>query len=388
MSSATANAPAQSKRILSMDQFRGFAILGMLMVDYFDLYNEKMIDPKAWTGIWSPVALVWEQIHHVSGYGFHFADLVAPIFMFVVGMGMRLSMLRRIEKVGLKEARRGLLKRYGILILIGFTIYTGYLWDALLNIALAGFLVLWVVERKPWQRLAFGCVLVSLYQFFFVTTSYGDLVMRTIHYGRNGVAMPFIWKFIPIGTTLVDCPINGGPIGHWSWALILIAGTIAYDILHSRDAVKISLFFLGWGVAFLVIGWLFQSIGHWQNHPDMSGFPTQDRWLKVWAISKSWTTISYAFWSAGWCFLVLLLFYYLCDIWGMKIPTLSVVGMNPLVVYVIQWCICESAHRFIHNDQAFTQNWWFIWIGWGVVYGLCCYGTARYLYEKNIYVKV
>ena len=46
--------------------------------------------------------------------------------MFVVGMGMRLSFKRRAEKVGIPEARKGLMKRYLLLVLIAFFFYTGY----------------------------------------------------------------------------------------------------------------------------------------------------------------------------------------------------------------------------------------------------------------------
>ena len=51
-------------------------------------------------------------------------------------------MLRRKEEVGLNAARWGLLGRYLILLCVGFAIYQGWVWDALVNIAFSGLLAL------------------------------------------------------------------------------------------------------------------------------------------------------------------------------------------------------------------------------------------------------
>lgn len=359
--------PRPESRILSMDQYRGYAILGMLLVDYFGLYKGELLQPGESTGVIWFFAHLWHQIHHPHGAGFTFADLIAPVFMFVVGMGMRLSMVRRMAKGDVHTARMGLVKRYAVIIMLGFTIYTGYLWDALLNIGLAGMVVLWFVERKAWQRFACGVGLLSLYQLIFVYTSYGELARRTLKY--TGENMPLIWKLIPIGPTLVEVPINGGPIGHWSWAFIMIGGTIAYDILATRDQRRITTTLLAWGFGLVIAGLVFQS-----------------EWVGIkeaWPIAKNWASASYSLWATGLCFLNLLLFYYICDIWGWEIPNLSILGVNPLAIYVLQWCICESAARFVPDDSP----WIGILFGWCVFYGIC-YGTARYFYERNIIIKL
>ena len=361
-------APAKpAPRILSMDQYRGYAIFGMLLVDYFGNFEASLLDPETTTGITWVFAHLWHQLHHPHGAGFTFADLIAPVFMFVVGMGMRLSMTRRMAKGDVHAARMGLVKRYGMIIMLGFTIYTGYLWDALLNIGLAGMLVLWVVDKKPWQRFAFGVGMVSLYQLVCLYTSYGEIVHRTMKY--TGETMPLIWKLIPIGPTLLDVPINGGPLGHWSWAFMMIGGTLAYDILATRDRRKITFRLLAWGFGLALAGLVLQS-----------------EWVGIkesWPIAKNWASGSYSVWSTGLCFLNLLLFYYICDVWSWEIPNLTVLGINPLAIYVLQWCICESGSRFINSSAP----WWYIFLGWAIFYGVI-YGTARYFYDRNIFIKI
>lgn len=338
------------KRIASIDQMRGFAIFGMLLVDYFGLFDHT-----------------WSQLHH-HREGMTFADVIAPAFLFVVGMGMRPSMLRRIREQGLREARKSMVKRYALLVLVAFTLYTGYLWDALMNIGLAGLLILFVVDKKPHVRAAAGLALLLAYQALFSLTIYGAWLLRLVEFTDEN--MPLLVKLFPFGPELMDCPINGGPLGHWSWAVMLVAGTVAYDILATKDARKIVTWCLVLGAVACA-----------------AGFALKLPWPGVkeaWPFSKYYMTSPYALWSSGLCFFILLAFYIVCDVWSLRIPHLTAFGMNPLVIYILQWCIMESAGRFIPEE---TTNWLGIGLGFAVFYAVC-YGTAVVLQRKNIFVKL
>jgi predicted acyltransferase len=337
-------------RISSIDQFRGYAILGMLLVDYFGIFRNS-----------------WSQLQHApTGTGMTFADLVAPIFMFVVGMGMRLSFKKRAEHEAVWETRKSLIKRYVLLVLIAFFFYTGYLWDALTNIGLAGLLAVWVVDRKPSVRVVYALIFLGLYQFVFTYTSYGDLIHRIKYTDET---MPLIWKIIPFGPELLNVPINGGPLGHWSWLTMLLGGTIAFDVMMTKDTKKIIIGCLGWAAAFGIAGWVMRA--EW---PGVKEF---------WPFVKTWTTTPYSLWSTSLCFLHLLGFYLVCDIMKIKIPHLTTLGINPLFIYLLQWCIMETAHRFLPKEFPMVP----LWIGWFLFYGVC-YGTALYLRKKNILIKL
>lgn len=350
MAPATTTQNAPKGRIASMDQVRGYAILGMLLVDYFEAFDVST-----------------QQLHHHRDF-MTYADTIAPMFLFVVGMGMRLSMKRRIEQSGPREARRGLLKRYALLVLIAFTLYTGYLWDALMNIGLAGLIALWIVDKKPAVRIGVALGFLTMYQAAFSLTSYGGWMVGTVEYKED--AIPLVWEIVPIGPTLVDCNINGGPIGHWSWLLMLVGGTIAYDILATRDAKKIVAGCLAAGLAFSAAGWVLH-------------LPWGDT-KALWPFSKYYMTAPYALWSAGLCFFTMLAFYALCDLAKVKLPHLTVFGMNPLAIYVLQWCLMETSHRFIPHA---TTNWPAIMAGFAVFYAVC-YGTAYTLHRRGIYIKL
>jgi hypothetical protein len=72
---------------------------------------------------------------------------------------------------------------------------------------------------------------------------------------------PLITTLIPLRGDLLDCQINGGLIGHWSWAMMIIIGTIAYDIMVTRDSKKIVVGLLGMGLALTVAGWGIRAAG-------------------------------------------------------------------------------------------------------------------------------
>lgn len=351
MNTTGGTAPEPAARLASIDQLRGYAILGMLTVNYFGCFSHAP-----------------QQLHHHREF-MTYADTVAPMFMFVVGMGFRLSMLRRIGQVGLAEARKAAIKRYSLLVLIAFALYTGYLWDALMNIGLAGLAAVWVIDKKPSARILTGLLLVAAYQAIFSFTSYGGWLLGTVDYEKREM-LPFILKLIPIGPELVTCNINGGPIGHWSWALMLLFGTIAYDLIVTRNAVKIIGGSLAWGTALCVIGLLLRA--EW---PGIKA---------AWPFSKYWMTAPFAFWASGLCFFTFLAFYILCEMLRLRIPHLTVLGQNPLVIYILQYLIMDSSSRFFPEDTWFLPG---VFAGFTAYYGLC-YGTAYFLHRKNIIIRL
>jgi predicted acyltransferase len=322
---ATPGVVGKAGRLLSIDQFRGYAILGMILVNFIGRFD---VTP-------------WILKHHKAGMSYN--DTIAPVFIFVVGIGFMLSMSRRIQKDGLRAARRAAVKRYAILTFLGFIVYAGYFWDALSDIGLAGLLALPFIDKRPGGRLAAAMGYLAVYQALYSCLGYGGWVLAN--------------------------SLNGGPLGPLSWAFILLFGTRAYDLLATRDARTITRGCLAWGIGLGLAGWALRL--EWPG-------------IKMeWPFTQYGMSAPYALYSTGLCFLTLLPFYYLCDIRGFQFPHLTVLGENPLILYLAHGVLVGAGHLCLRSNAPLP----FILTGFLCIYGTC-YGLARWLRRKHTIIKI
>jgi len=343
---------APEKRITAVDQLRGYAIFGMLVVNASGYFNFKT-----------------DQIsHHRDWYSY--ADTIAPLFLFVVGMGMRLSWLKRAEKDGPTETRWAMAKRFTVLVLIGFTIYGGWIWDALTDIGLAGLLALFLIDKSAAIRIGAAFVYLGIYQAMYSWTIYGEWVTRAIKFtGNNAVPVPALIKAIPQWDQLFAVSLNGGPLGPLSWVMMLLFGSLAYDLLASRDEKKFITGCLAWGIGLCVAAHLIH-------------IPWGDA-KPEWPNSAYHMTFPFPLWSTGICFLTLLAFYVICDKIGFEIPTFTALGMNPLFIYILQTLLLSSMGSFPIEGLTPTM---------GIIYFALFYaafaGLAWWMKERKIFVKI
>ena len=94
-------------RIISLDQFRGYTIFGMFLVNYMSSYKD--ITPNI-------------LLHHHTYTSY--ADLIMPHFLFCVGFAFRLTFGRRDYKEGgPTQAYLRVVRRILGLILVTFFVY-------------------------------------------------------------------------------------------------------------------------------------------------------------------------------------------------------------------------------------------------------------------------
>jgi len=141
------------ERSLTLDRFRGLAIILMLIVNDLDTVHG-----------------VPAFVKHAPDTGFHVADIVAPLFIFAIAFTYRQSFLRRaaIDKgqTWFHFASRNL-----AIIGVG-TIFSAIStaagapsdWGALQSIGVAGLLLLPVVKLPGWARAIIACGTLGVYQ--------------------------------------------------------------------------------------------------------------------------------------------------------------------------------------------------------------------------------
>lgn len=209
-------------RIQAIDQFRGFAILLMVVVNYL-------------SGIESIPA--W--LKHVPDIGMNFPDLGTPVFIFAIGLTYGLSYHRRVDEDGLPATLGHFIRRYLAFLGLGAIITAGQSalgiktelldWGVLQSIGVAGLLTLGVISFSTWARLGIGLGLLGIYQ----------------------LLMDQFWLGLVLGSQ------HGGLPGSVSWAAILILSTVLGDLFHDQRQRKnfpwVSVGFLVGGFALAVL---------------------------------------------------------------------------------------------------------------------------------------
>lgn len=181
----------QSSRISSIDAFRGFAIIGMVIVNYI-------------AGIsWMPAFL-----KHAPDVGLTVADFIAPFFIFAIGLNYRASFDRRMEKDGFFKTAGHFAGRYLAIAGIGAIFAAGEPlagesanWGVLQAIGMAGLVCLLFIRLNKYLRLIIGLAMLAVYQ----------LILNTFM----------------LGTVLSSS--HGGLFGSVSWSAMLLLSTYLAD---------------------------------------------------------------------------------------------------------------------------------------------------------------
>jgi len=327
---APTDSPRVAPRIASLDQFRGWAIFSMVLVNFLGEYRSMP-----------------ETMRHHE-WGLSFADVVVPAFLFAVGVAYRLTFLRRMRRDGIWAARRAALKRNVLLLLVAFFLYgTVYfiergvvpgllrLCQSILGqIALASLLALPFIERGPVVRLVMALVYCGGFQAVYQRTGYGAWMQG------NGY--------------------DSGPLGALNRVCPLLMGTVIYDLLAQPDRKRL----LGGAVA-LGVGAILAGYGL----------------SLIWGFSKPFDAVPYVIFMAGICALVQLGFHQLADRARISIPTFTAVGRNALAIYVVQDFMLDR-HMLPRETPALIALAVFL-----VLY-LALYVVARYLDRHGYYIRL
>ena len=356
--------PAPVKRIASIDQLRGYAIFGMILVNYLGVFSRM---PEAFK-------------HHRAlddwpPFGFTYADSIAPLFIFVVGMGFRLSFQRHVNSLGLWKARRAAIKRNSILILIGYFVYGmefQWIWDALVDIGFAGLLALPFIHRSKGTLLVAAVGYLILFQFLFMSTHFWNSWIHFLMFFPDlgeWVRWPGMMDFNTYGDWLMSKSIDGGPFGPLSWVFPLLLGSVAYDIMKSENQKNKVVQCIAWGIGLFVLGWVFRL--EWGS------------FKSAWYHTQYGMTPPYTIASTGLCFLCLLYFQYVADIKGIIFQPLSILGKNALAIYIFQLLLLEFTGPWASKDSTVL-----VAVFSFSVFMLVCYSLAWVLHKRNIIIKL
>jgi predicted acyltransferase len=323
-------------RVLSIDALRGF---DMFWIIGGGAVFESLAD------VWKhPVTeTIRRQLEHVEWRGFHFEDLIFPLFVFVMGAVLPFSISRRVERGdNLARLHWQVLRRTATLILLGLVLngllrfnwpemrWPGVLQRIGLCYVFAALLV--IHTRWPTQAIVLAAVLVGYWAITMLVpvpgygrgdltpqgclSSYIDqhLIPGKLYYGY-GDNEGLLSTLPAVGTALL-----GALAGHW----------LRSPASGSRKAAGLA----GAAVLCLIAGYA---------------------WGQFFPIIKILWTSSYVLWAGGWSLLLLALFYWVIDVKGYRRWAFffAVIGMNAITIYFLQWFIdFDGIARFFLDGLA------------------------------------
>lgn len=119
-----AQAAAQTQRVVSVDALRGFNIFWILGADAVIWSLNEVLRDKG-PVLSAAGSFLNTQMTHVAWEGFRFYDFIFPLFIFVTGVSIVLSLPRLVEREGKAQAYARIFRRALILYGLGLIFYGG-----------------------------------------------------------------------------------------------------------------------------------------------------------------------------------------------------------------------------------------------------------------------
>jgi predicted acyltransferase len=110
-------AAGATQRLMSVDALRGFDMFWIIGADSL-VYALHRLSPS------KPTNFLADQLEHADWQGFHFYDLIFPLFVFLVGVSIVFSLTKTIERAGKADAIKRVIRR-GILLFVIGLLYSG-----------------------------------------------------------------------------------------------------------------------------------------------------------------------------------------------------------------------------------------------------------------------
>jgi predicted acyltransferase len=352
-------------RIISLDQFRGYTVAGMLLVNFLGGYQAI------------PAVLK----HHNTYCSY--ADTIMPQFFFAVGFAYRLTFLRRLEAHGAWTASLAVLRRCAGLILLGFVIYhiDGKVssWDELRQLSW-GELVARAFRRELFQTLVHIAV-ASLWVLPVIAA--GTLPRLAFLVASAGLHLWLSARFYHDWAWSPPRVIDGGPLGFLTWTIPLLVGSMAYDAMAAADLRKLPVGKLVfWSASLMLAGYAMAcGRGGWASPPFVA--PPEGRPVDFWTMNQRGGSVSYLTFSSGFSLAVYAAFVLASDRGGFQSAIFRTYGQNALAAYILHPMVASAIKPYVPNDAPL----WYVAAGFGLYFAICTL-FIRYLEENKIFLRL
>jgi predicted acyltransferase len=320
MGTAIAGSLPPSTRLLSIDALRGFDM-------FWIIGGEGLVIALAKWADWPFQKTIEEQLEHVPWEGFHFYDLIFPLFLFVVGVVLPFSLAsHRLKGESTLSIHGRVLRRTVLLFALGL-VYNRVLQldfqalriaGVLQRIAICYGLAALIVMHVGWrgQVVSLAAILLGYWALLAFVAAPGG---QAGDYSKAGNLAGYVDRHYLPGKIYQEYYGDGDNEGLLSTIPAVgtaLLGALAGQWLRSaQSAARKLLGLLFAGVACLVVGYY---------------------WDQTFPIIKNLWTSSFVLFAGGWSLLLLAMFYGVIDVLGIRRWAFFfiVIGSNAIVIYL------------------------------------------------------
>ena len=368
-----------NKRLLSLDVLRGFDLFLLVALQPVLVAVLGQLDCEALNNT------VLYQLDHAGWEGVRVWDMVMPLFLFMSGVTMPYSLPKYRTQNGDLKVWGRVLKRFALLFLLGMLVQGNilaldpgrvYIYSNTLQAIAVGYLltVPMVLYLKPWQQVAAIVVLLIIYSV--PMHLHGDWSTQCNFAAVVDKAV--LGRFRDGSVLAADGAVHFAAWYDytWLWSSLTFCCTVAMGSLAgyltkngnaNRPLVARRLLLVG--VVLVAMGAL---AGIWQP-----------------IVKRIWTA-SFTLYSAGWCYLLLALFYWWIDVKGHAKgwSWLLCFGCNAITAYLIGELVNfrSIAQSLLYGMAQYLGDWY------SVLLTLCnsivVFVILKIMYRNKLFLKV
>jgi predicted acyltransferase len=363
-----------SERLFSLDALRGFDMFWIMGAEEIFHALYKVTGSPFWGAISN-------ELTHPDWNGFHFYDLIFPLFLFIAGVATPYSIGRELEK---GKTRKQLLwrviKRGLILVLLGIIYNNG-------------------LQLKPFSEIRFASVLGRIglaYMFANIIYLYSKERMQIIWFFVLLIGYWLLLKFTSApGFLRGDLTMEGNFASYIDRSIV--PGKL-YLGIHDPEGLMSTIPAIATGLLGILTGSFLKKSAVapskkvlWMVVTGIVFIGLAHLWDLDFPINKNLWSSSFVLNVGGYSLVLLAIFYYIIDVLGYKKWAFffKVIGMNSILIYM--------SGRFINWE--YTTKGFFKWLGqwvgdpWNIVVMAICYVIIKwfflyFMYRKKIFLRV
>ena len=372
------------QRLVSLDALRGFDLFVLVALGPLVLSLTQAAGAENFP-------MLRQAFTHVDWEGFTPWDLIMPLFIFMSGASIPFALNRYRNGMNKGEFARRLIKRVGLLWLLGMVVQGNllaldpshiYLYTNTLQAIAAGYLIaalLFTSTRVRTQIIAAALLLLGYWgaMEFISIDGYGQGNYTPTGNLAEWIDRTMLGRFRDGASMDESGNVVFASWYHYTWMLstltfgaTALTGVFAGIIARTHwSGMQKVITYAGIGLGMAALGWLWN--------------------IEMPVIKTIWTS-SMVLVSSGYCFLLMALFYLIFDVCQLRLGLdfLRVYGMNSITAYVISEVVNFRgvAHSVLYGLEQYVGNYYPFTLTLSQV--LFVYLILHTMYRKGIFVKV